>query len=656
MGALIASSTAIQRFLSSTLNMLDERPQSKERKGIRDTTAGLFTSGNQRSTNPPASLEENRESSGLEFSSSSPTPNPPPANQSSLPVPASFSMDILGQEMSLNRTAANSHDDPRTTPAPFRSSPPAGSPAAQDQCDSPSDETAATNTSPAQIHDVTGSTPSVEAATTRSRAVADALSENAATATIFPAQIHIKGTLLMSIQTNNQVFAVAFSPDGKKIVSSSGSELVHVWDALTGKELKTLNGHTSWVRSVTFSPDGKQIVSGAQDNTLCIWDASTGDELNVLAGHTNWVTSVKFSPDSKQIVSGSYDKSVCVWDAFTGEKLKVMNGHTDTVESVAFSPDGKSIVSGSLDKSVHIWDALTGNELKVLHGHTDWITSVAFSPDGKQIISGSHDETVRIWDASTGNELMVLIGHKDWVRSVVFSPDGKLIASGSLDRSVCIWDALTGKELKVLTGHTSSVESVAFPPDGKQIVSGSYDKSVWIWDVDPEPTILDESEPSTPPCSPSLEPPILDESEPDTPPCSPSPEPLDIMVNETDSALKGLIAKPENKDKLDTDDKKILVVLSFLRGGEAEEWAQQFVNNAAVLTLANPAVTGFGVYTEFMKQLKDAFKPFDKVGDAVDELEKLQMGDRPAADHVTTFNALLARSEIKDDATIIRLF
>ncbi|KDR76383.1 hypothetical protein GALMADRAFT_28766, partial [Galerina marginata CBS 339.88] len=111
-----------------------------------------------------------------------------------------------------------------------------------------------------------------------------------------------------------------------------------------------------------------------------------------------------------------------------------------------------------------------------------------------------------------------------------------------------------------------------------------------------------------------------------------------------------------NKDKLDTDDKKILVVLSFLRGGEAEEWARQFVDNAAALTLADPAVTGFGVYTEFMKQLEDAFKPFDKVGDAVDELEKLQMGDRPAADHVTTFNALLARSEIKDDATIIRLF
>jgi WD40 repeat protein len=104
---------------------------------------------------------------------------------------------------------------------------------------------------------------------------------------------------------------------------------VRVWDASTGDELKVLKGHTNSVRSVAFSPDGKQIVSGSYDESVRVWDASTGDELKVLKGHTNWVTSVAFSPDGKQIVSGSYDESVRVWDASTGDELKVLKGHTN---------------------------------------------------------------------------------------------------------------------------------------------------------------------------------------------------------------------------------------------------------------------------------------------------------------------------------------
>ncbi|KDR84428.1 hypothetical protein GALMADRAFT_55745 [Galerina marginata CBS 339.88] len=309
------------------------------------------------------------------------------------------------------------------------------------------------------------------------------------------------------------VTSVAFSPDGKQIVSGSYDKSVRVWDALMGNKLKVLNGHTDWVTSVAFLPDGKQIVSGSYNKSVQVWDASTGNKLKVLKGHTDSVTSVAFSPDGKQIASGSYDKLVQVWDVLTGDKLKVLKGHTGWVASVAFLPDGKQIVSGSYDKSVRVWDALTGDELKVLKGHTNLVRSVAFSSDGKQIVSGSNDGSVRVWDALTGNELKVLKGHTNLVRSVAFSPDGKQIVSGSRDKSlkvlmghtesvssvaflpdgkqivsgsddksVWVWDVSTGNKSKVLKGHTYSVRSVAFSPDGKQIVSGSCDKSVWVWD------------------------------------------------------------------------------------------------------------------------------------------------------------------------------
>jgi WD40 repeat protein len=113
--------------------------------------------------------------------------------------------------------------------------------------------------------------------------------------------------------------------------------------------LQTLEGHTSSVRSVAFSPDGKQIVSGSGDRTVRLWDTATGQQvLPALEGHTNSVRSVAFSPDGKQIVSGSGDWTVRLWDTATGQQvLPVIEGHTDWVRSVAFSPDGKQVVSKS---------------------------------------------------------------------------------------------------------------------------------------------------------------------------------------------------------------------------------------------------------------------------------------------------------------------
>jgi WD40 repeat protein/tRNA A-37 threonylcarbamoyl transferase component Bud32 len=315
----------------------------------------------------------------------------------------------------------------------------------------------------------------------------------------------------------DMVTSVAFSPNGKKIVSSSADKTIKVWDVANGTEIISLTGNESSVYCAVFSPDGKRIVSSSKDGTVKVWDVETGletmfikegggpsivispdgrliastggrvvtlwdmdtgKEVMKLSGHDSFVFSVKFSPDGKYIVSAS--NTIKIWDTATGHEVMTLRGHKGIVRSVAFNPDGRRIVSGSADKSIKVWDTLTGEELMTLRGHEEYINCVAFSPDGNQIVSGGYDNTLRLWDAKNGAEIMTLQGHDDRIESVAFSSDGMHIISGSYDRTIKMWDTSINHELMTLDAH-EHVCSVAVSPDGKLI--GSIGKTIRLWDI-----------------------------------------------------------------------------------------------------------------------------------------------------------------------------
>jgi WD40 repeat protein/serine/threonine protein kinase len=292
----------------------------------------------------------------------------------------------------------------------------------------------------------------------------------------------VNGKELLSLGGHTHyVRQVIFSPDGRRLLSSSYNGTVKIWDSVTGQELATLKGGTAGVQAVSFSPDGTR-VAWCRGETVTIASTDTGDSLHTLKEHVKQVRGLAFSPDGRHLASCSFDHCVKVWDVMTGKAVHTLTGHTRGVESVAFSPGGKILASGDTQGCMKIWDAATGQPLHSLTSTGDEVRCLAFSPDDRRLASAGTDRLVTLWDCATGNPVAVLKGHTGVVSSLDFSRDGKRLASGSPDHTVKIWSTAAGTDRFTLKGHTNTVLSVAFSPDGRRLASGSMDRSIRIWD------------------------------------------------------------------------------------------------------------------------------------------------------------------------------
>lgn len=177
------------------------------------------------------------------------------------------------------------------------------------------------------------------------------------------------------------------------------------WDTESGKKTAVLRGDfSSMVSNLAWSPDGRRITSSSSGSTLVLWDAEKEEPVANLEGHTSSVLSAVFSPSGDMIVTTSLDRTIRLWDGETGQQLKTVEVLTDSVDKAAFSPDGQVIASTSRDGKVHLWDGKNGQYRAFLTAHTGSVRTVLFSQDSKSLITVgvAQDGTpeFKVWSAS----------------------------------------------------------------------------------------------------------------------------------------------------------------------------------------------------------------------------------------------------------------
>jgi WD40 repeat protein len=319
---------------------------------------------------------------------------------------------------------------------------------------------------------------------------------------------------------------VAFSPDGKRVLSAADDRLFRLWDYPSGKEIRRFGpqapddrfrpvsyGQTGMPVAVTR--DGKVAACYFEGNTVRLYEVATGKELPALKDPTNpsgltTNTALEFSPDGRHLAVRQFDTSIRVWDWAAVRPLAHFNQPPANGAigggnlGMTFSPDGKLLaiihlefVNNQLTFSFKLWDPKTGREVRALALPQNLRnTSLpVFSPDGKTLAYDAFDGTIGLLQADTGKEVgKIQVNQGSSEYALAFSRDGKTLFTRSCyDRTVEEFDVGTGKSLRRLGSHAGHrrfrdffqiyCPRLAFSPDGGAVALAGLDYTLHFIDI-----------------------------------------------------------------------------------------------------------------------------------------------------------------------------
>ncbi|KAF8880355.1 WD40-repeat-containing domain protein, partial [Gymnopilus junonius] len=218
-----------------------------------------------------------------------------------------------------------------------------------------------------------------------------------------PIQNPIQSASLRPLKSHvlkGRIRAVAFFPDGKRIVTGHQDGSAHIWNLDTGKEVgNPLEGHSQPVTNLGVLKGGNGVVTGGSDSKLTLFNMLSGKMITQLEGYSRTLLSPAWFPTMKRIVWTTHNTIYLrdIQDKSNVAAAETMSGHTHAVKSLAVHPGGKYLASGGEDKVLRVWDVCKRVEVGSSPLHPGAINNIAFSPDGDRILSISQMKTISLW-------------------------------------------------------------------------------------------------------------------------------------------------------------------------------------------------------------------------------------------------------------------
>ncbi len=290
-----------------------------------------------------------------------------------------------------------------------------------------------------------------------------------------------------AVTANSSIWSMMFSPDGQRMISA-GADKIQIWNAVNWEALTTLSEPQYRIRSIAYSLDQTMLAVGSDEQLVRIWDAKTGRSIRTFSGVANRIWTIAVSPKSASgdiyLASGSDDARIRIWNPTTGELLKTLIGHTGRIRSLAFSPSGKILASASHDRTIKLWDVSSGKEVKTWRGHTDWVWAVKFGVDDRTIISASDDRTILVWDTQTNESQLIQDAQAEWIWAIASHPHLPLIAIAGSNPQIELWRLDTNTIQTLLNGHAHRIRAIIFNPTGDKLASSSDDLTIKLWNIE----------------------------------------------------------------------------------------------------------------------------------------------------------------------------
>jgi len=281
--------------------------------------------------------------------------------------------------------------------------------------------------------------------------------------------------------SRNAVHSIAFSPDGRILMTASFEGTVRLWDVAsrTPKEIHEGQKDKDKATSTAVSPDTKWLAAGFENGKVRIWDTARMQQ-RVIAGHTHQVLGLVFTPDSKYLLSASTDGRARVWDVGTGSMKHTFEGHAKGAMCAALDPAGRLAAVGAASDAIKIWDLVVGRESRNISIGANTCFKIAFMPDGKSVVAGLKNDVTQ-YDLLTGTP-RVFGSHTHMVRGLAISPNGRWIATTAEKDGIKVWDAASAVLVESIP-HETSFYGVAFSPRGDQLLGGCGNFELRVWDL-----------------------------------------------------------------------------------------------------------------------------------------------------------------------------